>query len=83
MDPARPGFDVEASGLPAWQKVIARTLQTRGAINRDNSGTFSIYGRNPLNGEAQWSLAGMSGGAAGFSSAFPWSRLQVLAPPLP
>ena len=78
-----PSYDVEGSGLPAWQKVIARTLQTRGAINRDNSGTFSIYGRNPINGEAPWSTAGMSGSAAAFSSAFPWSRLQVLAPPLP
>ena len=59
MDPA---YDVESSGLPAWQKVIARTLQTRGAINRDNSGAFAFYGRNPLNGEAQWSVAGLSGG---------------------
>ena len=76
-----PTFDVEDSGLPAWQKVIARTLQIRGAVNRDNSGTFSIYGRNPLNGEAPWSVAGMSGSSAGFSSAFPWNRLQVLAAP--
>ena len=74
-----PSFDVEGSGLPAWQKVIARTLQSRGAVNRDNAGAFSIYARNPLNGEAPWSLVGLSGVAAGFSSSFPWSRLQVLA----
>ena len=76
-----PSFDVEGSGLPAWQKVIARTLQSRGAVNRDNAGAFSIYARNPLNGEAPWSLVGLSGVAAGFSSSFPWSRLQVLSPP--
>ena len=78
-----PSYDVESSGLPAWQKVIARTLQQRGAVNRDNSGAWAIYAENPVNRGVSWSLAGLSGGAAGFSSSFPWNRLQVMTPPGP
>ncbi len=80
-----PTYDVEASALPAWQKVIARTLQRHGMILRDNSGTLVIYGKNPINGGPKWSAAGLQaeGGSAGFSPDFPWTRLQVLAPPGP
>ena len=78
-----PSYDVEGSGLPAWQKVIARTMQRKGAILRDNSGTLAVYAENPINRGVSWSIAGLSGTSAGFASAFPWSRLQVLRPPSP
>ena len=76
-----PAVDVDALAIPAWQKVIARALQDHGAINRDNGGTFAIYGRNPINEGASWTSVGLSGTAAGFSPLFPWNRIQVLAPP--
>lgn len=79
-----PSYDVEASGLPAWQKVIARTLQRHGMILRDNSRTLVIYGKNPINGGQSWAAAGLgSAGSVAFSAGFPWSRLQVLRPPGP
>ena len=78
-----PAYDVNASTLPAWQKTIARALQDHGAILRDNGGTLSVYGRNPINGGASWASAGFSGTSAGFSSAFPWNRIQILNPPSP
>jgi len=76
-----PTLDVEALPIPAWQKTIARTLQNHGMILRDNSGSLSIYGKNPINGGMSWAAAGLTGGSAAFSSAFPWSRLEVLQPP--
>jgi hypothetical protein len=78
-----PSYDVEGSGLPAWQKVIARTLQTKGAILRDNGGTLVIYAENPINRGVSWGVAGLSGTSAGFSGSFPWAQLQILSPPLP
>ena len=76
-----PTVDVNALAIPAWQKVIARALQDHGAINRDNGGTFAIYGRNPINEGASWTSVGLNGTAAGFSALFPWNRIQVLTPP--
>ena len=60
---------------------LLQALERSRLVHRDNAGAFSIYGRNPINGETPWSLVGLSGGAAGFASSFPWSRLQVLSPP--
>ena len=79
-----PTVDCSAYGLPSWQVTICVALQRYGMFLRDNGGTLGIYGENPINrgGSAVWTnLAGLSGGAASFSSAFPWSRLQVLQPP--
>ena len=78
-----PALNVEALPLPAWQKVIARAIQRHGMILRDNSGAFAIYGENPINRGVSWGIAGLSGTSAGFSSAFPWSQLQVLQAPSP
>jgi hypothetical protein len=77
-----PTLDIDALAIPTWQKTIARTLQTHGMILRDNSGSLSIYGKNPINGGTTWAFAGLgSYGSAAFSTAFPWTRLQVLQPP--
>lgn len=75
-----PAYDVAGSALPAWQKTIARALQDFGMILRDNSGSLSIYGKNPINGGAAWTVG--SGGSASLAG-FPWGRLQVLNPPGP
>jgi hypothetical protein len=79
-----PTVDCSANGIPSWQVTICVALQRYGMFLRDNGGTLGIYGENPINrgGPAVWTnLAGLSGGSGSFSSAFPWSRLQVLQPP--
>ncbi len=77
-----PTVDVEALAIPEWQKVIARTLQLHGAINRDNSGAWAIYAENPVNRGVTWALAGLPASAGSVSLAgLPLSRLQLLQPP--
>ncbi len=79
-----PSLNVDSLGLPAWQVKIAKGLQNYGMILRDNSGSLSIYGENPINrgGSSLWANAGLStAGGAGFSSNFPWNKMQVLSPP--
>jgi len=73
--------NVSALGLPAWQAEIALALQTYGMFLRDTGGTLGIYGLNPINGGPTWASVGLSGDAALFSTAFPWSHMQVLRVP--
>ncbi len=43
-----PRLDVESLGLPAWQQVIARTLQTYGMYLADTSGgPISLFAQHP------------------------------------
>lgn len=71
-----PSFDVDAQPWPAWEKTIARTLQTYGAYLVDTGGSLSIRGEaNLVRGYDAWDLAGVT--SAGLSS-LPWSRMRVL-----
>jgi hypothetical protein len=79
-----PSVDCSAYGLPSWQVAICVALQQYGMFLRDTGGSLAIYGADPINqgGASAWNAVGLSGESAGLSSAFPWSRLQVLqAPP--
>jgi hypothetical protein len=77
-------IDVKALHMPRWAEVIALDLQKFGGVNRDNGGTFCIYGRNPLNpGQKQWSEVGLSGGSVALPSNFPIKGLRVKVPPKP
>lgn len=80
-----PSLNVDSLGLPTWQITIAKAMQKYGLIIRDGSGSFVVYGENPVNrgGSAVWVGAGLDGDSAGFSASFPWSRLQLLNPPSP
>ncbi|MGZ4393809.1 MAG: hypothetical protein ACXVZ2_00415 [Gaiellaceae bacterium] len=84
MDPA---VSCSSLGLPAWQAMICVALQRYGMFLRDNGGQVAIYGVTPINqgGAADWTSVGLPGGSdsIGFSTSFPWSRLQVLQPPGP
>ena len=69
-----PAYDVDASGLPAWQKVIARTMQRKGAILATTQGLLGLRG-NPMNRGAVVDRRPVRDDA-GFSSAFPWSACR-------
>ncbi|MBK5231152.1 MAG: hypothetical protein JJE27_08285, partial [Thermoleophilia bacterium] len=82
-----PTVSVDALSIPAWQKTIARAMQTYGAYVRDNSGTLTVYAETstPTIGGRRydaWNKAnvGLSATASsqGFSANFPWNHLRVL-----
>jgi hypothetical protein len=66
--------------------MICAALQNYGMFLRDNGGQVSIYAENRINqgGAADWNAVGIAGseGSVAFSTHFPWSRLQVLNPPM-
>jgi hypothetical protein len=75
-----PAVNVAALDLPPWQRAVARALQEYGMYLRDNSGTLSIYAENPISrGYDAWARVGLHGESVGFSSAFPWRRMRVIA----
>jgi len=78
-----PAVSCGSYGLPSWQVTICVALQQYGMFLRDSGGSLAVYGETPINqgGASAWSALGLSGDSAPFSSAFPWSRLQVLQPP--
>lgn len=78
-----PSLNVTTLGLSSWQVTIAKAMQKYGMFLRDNSGSFVVYGENPVNrgGASLWSNVGLSGNSVMFSGSFPWNRLQVLNAP--
>lgn len=88
-----PSVDVASLGLPPYEAEIAVALQKYGMFLRDVGSTLSILASDQVNqgGNAvDWPAVGVtlpiptpSGVpyARAFSSAFPWSKLQVLQPP--
>ncbi len=42
-----PNLNLDSLGLNAWQKTIARALQTYGMFLADGGGTASLYAQNP------------------------------------
>jgi hypothetical protein len=78
-----PGLDIARLEIPDWQKTIARAAQQHGMYLVDGGGTLSIRAENPINRGDLWGALGLEGNSALFSSAFPWSRMRVLAPPRP
>jgi len=75
-----PRINVNKLKISRWEKIVARGLQRYGMILRDTGGSFSIFGRNPINEGKSWTKTGINRWGA-FSKAFPWKYLQVLAPP--
>ena len=72
-----PSFDVDAQSWPAWEKVIAKALQTYGAYVSDTGGSLAIRGITDMNaGSATWSSAGTPKGPS--LSNLPWSSFRVL-----
>ena len=77
-----PSVNVDALGLPAWEKPIVRAMQQYGMYLRDGGGSFAIYGENPISrGYDAWSKAGMPSGDQAGLTGIPWSKLRVVAAP--
>jgi hypothetical protein len=77
-----PAVDVAALPIPAWQKTIARALQTHGMYLRDSSGSFVLYAENPVSrGYDAWGLLGLPNQASMSLAGIPWQRMRVLQPP--
>jgi hypothetical protein len=72
-----PTFNVDAQSWPAWEKTIAKALQTYGAYVVDTGGALAVRGVTDLNlGSDSWASVGAPK-AANISN-IPWSSLRVL-----
>src|SRR5262249_47009417 len=90
-----PSVDVASLGLSPFESEVAVALHRYGMFLRDIGSTLCIIGTDQINqgGNAvDWPAVGVTlpsstpAGvpyARGFSSKFPWSKLQVLQPPSP
>jgi hypothetical protein len=75
-----PTFDVEATALPDWKKVLLRTLQTHGAYVADQGSNLAVRGYAPVNDTVNpWTAMGIGMGAS--IADLPWNRMQLLPPP--
>jgi hypothetical protein len=77
-----PSVNVDSLAIPAWQKTIARALQTYGMYLRDQGGSFVIYAENPVGrGYDAWTKAGLPTGDSVSIAGIPWAKLRVVTPP--
>lgn len=88
-----PAFDVSTLAIK-WERTLATAMQRYGLFCRDIGDTFHICLTDQVNqggNGPDWQAAGVPLGGSnnngqpyivGFSPAFPWSRLQVLLPPV-
>lgn len=73
-----PGYDIAASGLPRWKRVIMRALKQYGAYVGDTGGSLAIRAEsNLLRGYDAWARAGIAGEYAMLDD-LPWGRMRVL-----
>jgi hypothetical protein len=73
-----PSFNVDAQNWPAWEKMIAKALQTYGAYVVDTSGAIAIRGVTEQNlGTTTWASVGVSNNGP-MMTTFPWSSMRVL-----
>ncbi len=72
-----PSFDVDAQSWPAWEKIIAKALQSYGAYVVDTGGTLAVRGVNDVNpGRVTWDMVNTPKGAP--ITDIPWNRVRVL-----
>jgi hypothetical protein len=75
-----PALDVDAKAWPAWEKIVARALQTYGAYIADVSGSLELRGEANLNrGYDAWAKVGMTAVPKPDLSNLPWKRFRVLS----
>ena len=76
-----PSVNVDALQIPAWEKTVARAMQTYGMYLRDQGGSFVIYAENPVSrGYDAWTKAGLPSGPNASLDGIPWAKLRVLTP---
>lgn len=72
-----PSFNVAVQAWPAWEKVLARALQTYGAYVSDTGGTVAFYGQTDVNhGNQTWLSVGVPKNP--YLANLPWNRMRVL-----
>jgi hypothetical protein len=72
-----PSFNVDAQPWPAWEKVIAKALQTYGAFVVDTGGALAVRGVTDQNqGGSSWAAVNTPKGAN--ISNIPWQLIRVL-----
>ena len=77
-----PALNVDALAIPAWQKTIAKAMQTYGLYIRDNSGSLAVYAENPASrGYDAWAKVGLGGLSSASLRGLPWSSLRAVAAP--
>jgi hypothetical protein len=74
-----PEIDVDAKPWPAWEKVVAKALQTYGAYIADVSGSLELRGEANLDrGYDAWAEVGMTTFPKPDLANLPWERFRVL-----
>ncbi len=72
-----PTFNVDAQNWPAWEKTIAKALQTYGAYIVDTGGALAVRGVTDQNlGSNSWASTNTPKGAN--ISNIPWNLIRVL-----
>lgn len=79
-------LDIASLHLPRYTEIVARAVQKYGMVLRDRGGDVGFWaeeyrgtGTNPYTGGTDPIFQGMDSSA--LVAAFPWDKLQVLAPP--
>lgn len=73
-----PSFNVDAQPWAAWQKLVAKALQTYGGYTADTSGSLEIRAEANLNrGYDAWAKLGISASSPSLSF-LPWGKFRVL-----
>ena len=77
-----PTLDVGSLAVPAWEKTLARAMQTYGMYLTDEGGSLSIFAEDPASrGYDAWKLVGMPEGDAVSIVGIPWDRFRVVSAP--
>jgi hypothetical protein len=80
-----PHLDLSKLAMPRIVRIMAQAAQRYGIVVQDRGGSVSFYGEDPTHTRVNPYLGpgGLFEGQspAGLLGQFPWSHLQVLAPP--
>jgi len=77
-----PAVDVGALPIPAWEKTLARAMQTYGMYLTDQGGSTAVIAEDPISrGYDAWKLVGMPDGDSVPIVGIPWDRFRVVSAP--
>ncbi len=72
-----PTFNVDAQSWPAWEKILAKALQTYGAYVVDTGGALAVRAVTDQNlGSTSWASVNTPKGA--LINDIPWDRMRVM-----
>ncbi len=77
-----PAVNVDSLPIPAWEKTVARAMQTYGMYLRDQGGTLAVLAENPVSrGYDAWAKVGLTSGNSVYLGGIPWERFRVISAP--